>query len=95
MARRRGNKTRRDVERDSTTFRRIAKIGVAAASITAGGYTFMRSDYGKQLMKSGVINEVLSTGKNIRNDMLNKPKDLRTLKYAYDRNIGKNAELFK
>ena len=95
MARRRGNKTRRDVERDSTTFRRIAKIGVAAASITAGGYTFMRSDYGKQLMKSGVINEVLSTGKNIRNDMLNKPKDLRTLKYAYDRNIGKNAEVFK
>ena len=43
MTRRRGNKKRRDVDRDSTGFRRAAKIGILAAGITAGGYKIISS----------------------------------------------------
>ena len=95
MARRRGNKKRRDVARDSTGFRRTVKIGAIAAGTVAGGYKFMKSDIGQRVIKSGLTDELIKTGKNFRKDMLNKPKNLRTLKEAYDRNIGKNGEVFK
>ena len=95
MARRRGNKKRRDVARDSTGFRRTIKIGAIAAGTVAGGYKFMKSDIGQRIIKSGVTNELVKTTRNFRKDLLNKPADLRTLKEAYDRNIGKNGEVFK
>ncbi|MGM9543913.1 MAG: hypothetical protein ACI3T9_02910 [Romboutsia timonensis] len=95
MARRRGNKKRRDVERDSTGFRRVAKIGILAAGVTAGGYKFMNSEIGKRAINSGLSDVAIKTAKDFKKDLLNKPKDLRTLKNAYDRNIGKNGEIFK
>ena len=96
MARRRGNKKRRrDVARDSTGFRRTIKIGAIAAGTLAGGYAFMKSDIGQRIIKSGVTDELIKTTKNFRKDLLNKPKDLRTLKEAYDKNIGKRGEIFK
>ena len=95
MARRRGNKKRRDVARDSTGFRRTIKIGAIAAGTVAGGYKFMKSDVGQRIIKSGAVNEFIKTSRNFKDDLRNKPKDLRTLKAAYDRNIGKNGEVFK
>ena len=94
MARRRGNKKRRDVARDSTGFRRTLKIGAVAAGTLAGGYAFMKSDIGQRAIRSGVTDELIKTAKNFRQDLLNKPKDLRTLKDAYDKNIGRNGEIF-
>ena len=95
MARRRGNKKRRDVARDSTGFRRTIKIGAIAAGTVAGGYKFMKSDVGQRIIKSGAVNEFIKTSRKFRDDLRNKPKDLRILKEAYDRNIGKNGEVFK
>lgn len=95
MARRRGNKKRRDVKRNSTGFRRAAKIGIMAAGVAAGGYKIMNSEIGRRAIQSGVIDELAKTRKNIKRDLLNKPKNLRTLKSAFDRNIGKDGEIFK
>lgn len=95
MARRRGNKKRRDVKRDSTGFRRVAKIGMLAAGVAAGGYKIMSSDIGRRIVKSGLSDTAIKTAKEFKKDLLNKPKDFRTLKNAYDRNIGKNGEVFK
>ena len=92
MARRRGNKKRRDVKRDSTGFRRAAKIGVLAAGIAAGGYKIMTSELGQRVIKSGLLDEALKAKKGFKRDLLNRPKDFRTLRRAYDRNIGKNGE---
>ena len=55
MARRRGNKKRRDVKRDSTGFRRAAKIGVLAAGVAAGGYKIISSELGQRAIKSGLF----------------------------------------
>lgn len=95
MARRRGNKKRRDVKRDSTGFRRAAKIGVLAAGVAAGGYKIITSELGQKAIKSGLLDESIKTAKNFKKDLLNKPKNLYTLKEAYDKNIGKNGEIFK
>ena len=96
MARRKGNrKVRRDSKRDSSGLKRIAKVGAVAAGVTLGGAAFLRSDLGKKFLESGVSEAVVKTGKNIKKDFLNKPKNLRTLKAAYDKNIGKNGEVFK
>ena len=95
MARRRGNKKRRDVKRDSTGFRRAAKIGVLAAGIAAGGYKIMTSELGQRVIKSGLLDEALKARKGFKRDLLNRPKDFRTLRRAYDRNIGKNGEKIK
>ncbi len=95
MARRRGNKKRRDVARDSTGFRRTVKIGVMAAGVAAGGYKIISSELGQRAIKSGLLDEALKTGKNFKRDLLNKPKNLYTLRDAYNKNIGKNGEVFK
>ena len=95
MARRRGNKKRRDVKRDSTGFRRAAKIGVLAAGVAAGGYKIMTSELGQRVIKSGLLDEALKAKKGFKRDLLNRPKDFRTLRRAYDRNIGKNGEKIK
>ena len=95
MARRRGNKKRRDVARDSTGFRRAAKIGILAAGIAAGGYKIMSSELGQRAIKSGLLDEALKTGKKFKKDLLNKPKNLYSLMDAYNKNIGKNGEVFK
>ena len=95
MARRRGNKKRRDVARDSTGFRRAAKIGILAAGVAAGGYKIISSELGQRAIKSGLLDEALKTGKNLKKDLLNKPKNLYSLRDAYNKNIGKNGEVFK
>ena len=95
MARRRGNKKRRDVKRDSTGFRRAAKIGILAAGVAAGGYKIMTSELGQRVIKSGLLDEALKARKGFKRDLLNRPKDFRTLRRAYDRNIGKNGEKIK
>lgn len=95
MARRRGNKKVRDRERDSTPVRRIAKVGLTAAGIITGGSLFLKSDIGKKTINSGLLGAAFKTSKNFKNDLLNKPKNLRTLKSAFDKNIGKNGELFR
>lgn len=95
MARRRGNKKRRDVERDSTGFRRAVKIGILAAGVTAGGYKIISSEIGQRAIKSGLLDEALKTGKDFRKDLLNKPKNLYSLKEAYDKNIGERGNVFK
>ena len=94
--RRKGNrKVRRDEKRDSSGLKRIAKVGAVAAGVTLGGAAFLRSDLGKRFTESGISEAVIKTGKNIKKDFLNKPKNLRTLKEAYDKNIGKNGKIFK
>ena len=90
MARRKGNrKIRRDDKRDSSGTRRIAKIGAVVAGVTLSGTAFLHSDMGKKFMESGITQAALKTGKNLKKDMLNKPKNLRTMKEAFDKNIGK------
>ena len=94
--RRKGNrKVRRDSKRDSSGLKRIAKVGAVAAGVTLGGAAFLRSDLGKKFIESGITEAVLKTGKNIKKDLINKPKNLRTLKEAYDKHIGKDGEIFK
>ena len=96
MARRKGNrKIRRDDKRDSSGTRRIAKIGAVVAGVTLGGTAFLHSNMGKKFMESGITQAALKTGKNLKKDMLNKPKNLRTMKEAFDKNIGKNGTVFK
>ena len=96
MARRKGNrKVRRDSKRDSSGLKRIAKVGAVVTGVTLGGAAFLRSDLGKKFLESGVSEAVIKTSKGIKKDFLNKPKNLRTLKAAYDKNIGKNGEVFK
>lgn len=95
MARRRGNKKRRDIARDSTGFRRVAKIGVVAAGVIAGGSAIVRSEIGRRVIKSGLSEATLKAGKGFKKDLLNKPKNLYTLKEAYERNVGKGAEIIK
>ena len=97
MAKRRrlGNKKRRDTKRDSSALGRVAKVGLVAAGVAAGGAALVRSDAGRKLIKSGVIEEGFKTGKKFREDLLGKPKNLRTLKDAYDKHIGKKGEIFK
>ena len=97
MAKRRrlGNKKRRDVQRDSSALRRVAKVGMVAAGVAVGGSKLMQSQMGQKLIKSGAIEEALKTGKNFKRELLNKPKNFRTLKDAYNKHIGKNGEHFK
>ena len=95
MARRKGNKKRRDSKRDPSGSQRIVKIGAVVAGVTLGGAAFLHSDMGKKFVESGITQAAIRTGKNIKKDMLNKPKNLRTMKEAFDKNIGKNGTVFK
>ena len=97
MAKRRrgGNKKRRDYKRDSSAIDRIAKVGTVAATAAIGGAAVLRSDLGKRFINSGLTEAAIKAGKGFKRDLLNKPKNLRTLKDAYDRNIGKGGKLIK
>ena len=95
MARRRGNKKRRDTERDSTAVRRIAKVGAVTAGVIAGGAAFRHSDMGKRLASSGLAEAAIKSTRGFKRDMLNKPVNIKTLKHAYDRNIGAGGKVIK
>ena len=87
-------KKRLDRKRDKSSGQRVANVGKAALALGVGVALFGRLRLDEKVF-GDVGAAVLTTGKNIRKDLLNKRYTASNIYDAYQKNIGKSGKAFK
>ena len=96
MGRRKVKREQRNIKRQhrKEVKKRYNKMKMVAASVVVGGYSLKKAGLDNAI-KNGLLEVAGKTVKGFKKDLLNKPKNLRTLSDAYNNNIGEKGKVIK